>query len=257
MDTTAFLQAVDRLVLKHPIVTSNPYTAWFSRGEASDADLRHFLVQFSVFSNEFLVAALRKVIHAPTPGQAAAGREILLNELGVAYGPDGSVEGSPFRGSSAHFRWLCDTASGVGLGFEGLGKRRHGTASTLSFCDTLTELYGSEDPATAEGAAFAVEHWAAAGFWQELLDGLERIKAARHPGMDLGFFTFHNRLEVKHAGHAREALEALLRTDLDREAVLRGAAEALEAVAVFWHGLDRDRRASGRLVSLAFGDGGC
>ena len=32
--------------------------------------------------------------------------------------------------------------------------------------------------AIGEGASFAVENWAAAGFWKELILGLEKIKAA-------------------------------------------------------------------------------
>ena len=42
-------------------------------------------------------------------------------------------------------------------------------------------LFGSEDDRIAEGASFAVENWAAAGFWQELEDGLLHIKATRLP----------------------------------------------------------------------------
>ena len=52
-----FLDQVDRDVFRHRVVTSNPYTRWFQQGEATDDELRHFLRQFSVFSNQFLVAA--------------------------------------------------------------------------------------------------------------------------------------------------------------------------------------------------------
>ena len=54
-------------------------------GEATDAELAHFVRQFSVFSNQFLVAALLRVINAPTLQQARSAKEILMNELGVIY----------------------------------------------------------------------------------------------------------------------------------------------------------------------------
>ena len=63
--------------------------------------------------------------------------------------------------------------------FDDLGKRRHGTPSTLHFCDELFRLYGSDDYNEAMGASFAVENWAAAGFWKELIAGLEKIKATQ------------------------------------------------------------------------------
>ena len=49
------------------------------------------------------------------------------------------------------------------------------------FCDELLRIYGSEDPSTAEGASYAVEHWAAAGFWKELIAGLEAYRDRERP----------------------------------------------------------------------------
>src|SRR5690242_18107758 len=73
-DFTDFLGEVDRDLLHHRIITDNAYTRWISRGEATDAELRHFVQQFSVFSNQFLVAALLRVINAPSLAQARAAK---------------------------------------------------------------------------------------------------------------------------------------------------------------------------------------
>ena len=169
--------------MQHRIILENAYTRWFSRGEATDMELRHFLRQFSVFSNQFLIAALLKVINARTLQQMRAGKEILLNELGVIYrkpgasssqtnkqsevdkdregDPDlvsteGTVDGGLCRFRAAHFEWLCRMVEGLGMGFDDIGKRRHGRPSTLYFCDELIRWYGSDDPQLAEGASFAV-----------------------------------------------------------------------------------------------------
>src|SRR5262249_54090271 len=147
--------------------------------------------QFSVFSNQFLIAALLKVLNAPSMQQARASKEILMNELGVIYrkpgqqtvsradmteeekdregDPDlvsteGTVDGGIYRFRAAHFEWLCGIGETLGMNFNDLGKRKHGRPSTLHFCDELQRLYGSEDGQIAEGASFAVENWAAAGF---------------------------------------------------------------------------------------------
>jgi hypothetical protein len=133
-------------------------------------------------------------------------------------------------------------AGGVGLNFEDIGKRRHGRPSTLHFCDELIRLYGNEDAQVAEGASFAVENWAAAGFWQELEDGLLHIKETRLPQLRLAFFTWHNRVEGQHAGHTMEELEEVyFRSDFDRAKFLQGGREVLDAVAAFWDGLEEDR----------------
>src|SRR5262249_12087829 len=152
-------------------------TRWFREGRASDAELAHFVRQFSVFSNQFLVAALLRVINAPSLQQARAAKEILMNELGVIYrrtdsrelskaeldesskdregdpelvSTEGTVDGGLFRFRAAHFEWLLAVGEALHLGFDELGKRRHGRSYTLRFCDELKRLYGSEDDRIAE-----------------------------------------------------------------------------------------------------------
>lgn len=267
-DFRQFLADVDRDLLHHRVITDNAYTRWFRDGSATDAELKHFVRQFSVFSNQFLIAALLKVINAPTLEQGRAGKEILINELGVIYrkpgqpvthngrsedekdregdpelvSTEGTVDGGTYRFRAAHFEWLCGVGAGLGLGFADLGKRRHGRPSTLHFCDELQRLYGSEDPQIAEGASFAVENWAAAGFWQELEDGLLHIKETRHPQLRLAFFTWHNRVEAQHAGHTMEELEnVFFDPDFDHDKFFQGGREVLDAVAEFWDGLEDDR----------------
>ncbi|QZZ22592.1 hypothetical protein J5X98_09630 [Leptothermofonsia sichuanensis E412] len=268
-DFQDFLAEVDREFLQHRIITDNAYTRWFATGTATDEELRHFIKQFSVFSNQFLIAALLKVINSPTLQQSRASREILLNELGVIYrrtgqsgatvpaqtdidkdregdpelvSTEGTVDGGICRFRAAHFEWLTVVAEGLGLHYEDIGKRKHGTPATLHFCDELQRLYGSDDPAIAEGASFAVENWAAAGFWQELEDGLLRLKQQRYPNLRLAFFTWHNRVEAQHAGHTLEELETVyFSPNFDRIRFLQGGKEILEAIAVFWDGLERDR----------------
>jgi hypothetical protein len=265
-----FLDRVDRDLFHHRVITDNAYTRWFRDGQASDAELAHFVQQFSVFSNQFLVAALLRVINAPTLRQARAAKEILMNELGVIYrrtdGPsaslravvdeeskdqqgdpelvstEGTVDGGLFRFRAAHFEWLLAVGEALGLGFDDLGKRRHGRNYTLHFCDELQRLYGSEDDRIAEGASFAVENWAAAGFWQELEDGLLYIKSTRLPGLKVAFFTWHNRVEAQHAGHSMEELEdVFFDPRFDEAKFFHGAHEVLDVIAMFWDGLEADR----------------
>jgi hypothetical protein len=270
-DFRDFLNEVDRDLLHHRIILDNAYTAWFQGGRATDGELRHFVQQFSVFSNQFLVAALLRVINAPSLDQARAAKEILMNELGVIYrrpgrddaprapldnaakdregdpelvSTEGTVDGGTFRFRAAHFEWLLAVGEGLGLGFDDLGQRRHGRPATLQFCDELKRLYGHPDPQIAEGASFAVENWAAAGFWQELEDGLTRIKADRHPQLRLAFFTWHNRVEAQHAGHTMEELEQVFfDPGFSHARFFQGAREVLDAIAMFWDGLESDRQA--------------
>src|SRR6478752_7675909 len=206
----AFKQTIEREFMGHPVVKKNDYTAWFAHGDVPLDHLRQFTVQFSVFSNLFLLAALNRVVNADTLESARDSKEILMNELGVVYtkGTTGTVDGGTFRFQAAHFEWILQFAKALGLSFNDLGKRRHGTKSTLRFCDELFRLYGSDDYNEAMGAAFAVENWAAAGFWKELIAGLEKVKSREVPDLPLAFFTWHDKIEDQHKAHVWDELKA-------------------------------------------------
>lgn len=275
----AFKQTIEENFMGHPVVTANDYTKWFARGEMSLDHLRAFTVQFSVFSNQFLLAALNRAINADTLHAARESKEILMNELGVIYnkgggvasGPgsasstplnsdkegdpalvstEGTVDGGKFRFQAAHFEWILTFAQSLGLTFDDIGKRRHGTPSTLYFCDELFRLYGSDDYNQAMGAAFAVENWAAAGFWKELISGLEKVKARQVPQMPLAFFTWHDKIEDQHKQHVWDELKECYESPKFREKpFISAGVKMLDGVKVFWDGLNRMRPQSGRFAA--------
>jgi pyrroloquinoline quinone (PQQ) biosynthesis protein C len=222
--------------------------------------VRHLTVQFSVFSHLFVEAQLRKVINAADVDSYRAGKEILMNELGVVFRTDktlstegidpelvsteGTVDGSRYRHPAAHFEWLLRFAKPLDLEFADLGKRRHGSDTTLFFCDELLRIYGAEDASTAEGASYAVENWAAAGFWKQLIAGLEAFKTRECPELQLAFWTWHDKVEDQHAAHTADELEeAFFLPGFDQDRFLAGAAEMLDGVKAFWDGLEADRLA--------------
>jgi hypothetical protein len=264
----AFKKTIERKFMQHPVVTSNEYTAWFAKGDMALDDLRHFAVQFSVFSNQFLLAALNRVINADSLQAARESKEILMNELGVIYNSgapgapagrssadadregdpalvstEGTVEGGKFRFQAAHIEWLLRFSQALDLDFNDIGKRRHGSPSTLRFCDELFRLYGSDDYNEAMGAAFAVENWAAAGFWKQLIAGLEKMKATRVPDLPLAFFTWHDKIENQHKAHVWDELRECYNSPKFREEpFIAAGVTMLDGVKAFWDGLNENRK---------------
>jgi hypothetical protein len=61
---------------------------------------------------------------------------------------------------------------------------------------------------------------------------------------NMAFFTWHARLEANHARHTWQELEAFYEQQaVDEDAFIHYAREMLDAVLVFWRGLDEQRRA--------------
>ncbi len=261
----AFQKRINEELLKHPVIICNHYCNWFEQGDQNKAQVREFVVQFSVFSNLFLIAQLHKTINADTLEGMHASKEILANEIGVIFNdqntdkrtkdylnaatnPDivsteGSVEGGLFRFKAAHFEWLYRMAQKLSLGFSDIGKRRHGTEPTLFFCDELTRIYGNEDYLISQAASYAVENWAAAGFWNQLIKGFEKFNDTSEIKLPLGFFTWHALIESQHAAHTQEELEELyFDRDIDEDKFIYYGNEMLDGVAVFWNGLEQQRK---------------
>jgi len=255
------LARIDKEILPHQVIVDNAYPRWFKEAALSKEEVRHFIVQFSVFSNLFIEAQLKKVINAPTLEAMRASKEILMNELGVVFrnpnrskgtenaevepdlvGTAGTIEGGTFRFAAAHFEWLLRMLPHLGLEFRDIGKRRVGTKSTVFFCDELARLYGSDDAHIGLGASFAVENWAAAGFWKELISGLEKFKKKSAPELPIAFFKWHDQVEDQHKEHTwAELEEEYFAIDLNEDKFIQGGKDMLGGVLAFWDGLNQDR----------------
>ena len=85
----------------------------------------------------------------------------------------------------------------------------------------MSAIYGNEDPNIAEGASFAVENWAAAGFWKQLVAGLEAFKKRDCPSLPLAFTP-----------------------DFDEVKFIDGGRRMLDGVQAFWTGLNEHRIAA-------------
>lgn len=251
-----FQERINNELLKHRVITDNPYTAWFEQGNQNLMQVKAFIIQFSVFSNQFLIAQLNKMIHAETLESMRASKEILANEIGVRFKPaskstsgdnlgstEGSIEGGIFHFAAGHFEWLYNIAKKLDLSFADIGQPKHGTRSTLFFCNELIRLYGGDDYQISQAASYAVENWAAAGFWLQLIKGFKQFNEKNGFDLSLGFFIWHDQLESQHAAHTQEELEELYFTlDLDEDEFIHYGNEMLDGVAAFWDGLDEQRR---------------
>lgn len=269
-DFAKFQKRVDAEIMTHRVIHDNQYTKWFEQGDISLQQAQHFATQFSVFSNLFIIAQLKKVINSESLEEMHRAKEILMNELGVVFNrktqeseaarsqrannaeaegdpayvnTEGTIEGGTFKFRAAHFEWLLDFAKPLGLGFQDLGKRRHGSKTTVHFTDALENIYASPEFSEAAGASYAIENWAAAGFWKQLIIGLKKFKDQQQINLPISFFTWHDKVEDQHAAHTQEELkEVYFYPEFNEDQFVKSGKAMLDACAVFWDGLEKDRK---------------
>jgi hypothetical protein len=255
------------VVFAHEVIQRNPYTKWFKLGEANTEQVVDLVVQFSVFSNHFIPLEAKRMVNAATEEEEKEARAILGSEIGVSIdAATGNIEGHRFSHNAAHIKWLRDIGEMLGLERNQLGKWSLASSATQEFLKRLEEVYGSPDNNIGAGASFAIESWAGFGigkgedpeannFWRELIVGLEKYnqkhrKGLGLPPLNIGFFRFHFGLETGHVANVESELAGVLqRSDFDQTKWLWGASEALDAILVFWKGLDHSRLQLGATAS--------
>ena len=57
-----FLTRLDGELLNHSVITNNKYCNWFKHTHLILEDVRYFTQQFSVFSNQFIIAQLNNCL---------------------------------------------------------------------------------------------------------------------------------------------------------------------------------------------------
>jgi hypothetical protein len=254
------LQRIEAEIYQHEIIQRNPYTKWFKLGYATTSQVADLVTQFSVFSNHFIPLEAKRMVNSATEQEEMEARAILASEIGVSIDPKtGNTEGHRFSHNSAHIKWLRDVGEMLGLNRDKLGKWALGSPSTLRFLINLEKVYGSPDNSIGSGASFAVESWAGYGigkgeeaegnnFWKELTTGLEGYNSRNReplqlPPLNVGFFRFHFGLESGHVANVENELKRTFASpDFKTDKWFTGAKRALDAIRIFWNGLDRSRK---------------
>ncbi|TQV81329.1 hypothetical protein FKG94_09570 [Exilibacterium tricleocarpae] len=248
-DFIRFYRRIEAELLTHPAIANNPYTTWFRQADLRDAQVRHFLVQFSVVINQLLIARAHRVVNAGTAEQVRDGQCLLLEMLGVP-GEDSKAHpaGAPSIGdagvsatpATSRFEGLVALAEQLGLSCGDLGHRDQGTPGTLFLCDELLRLYASTDITTAEAAAFAVDNWSTTVFWRDLVEGMTRYQASRCVSLPTAVF---ERLADDTPFYDKEKLEnSYFTNNLDEQLYMTRGYEMLDGIYAFWKGLDDDRK---------------
>ncbi len=260
VDFNSFKKVIEKEFFQHPVIVNNPYTKWFKQGTANTEQVKDLILQFSVFSNHFIVVQAKRMVNAMTLEGEESARAILLNECGVGMDvKTGSIEGQRFTTPNAHINWLRKIAKILELDQRSIGRWEIGTKSTHDFLNGLDKTYGSHDGQIGAGASFAIETWAAYGighgekeesnnFWQELITGLQDYNKKYRtpkslPELPVGFFQYHFETEAGHGANVWQELEQTFKqTDFDQEKYLKAGKMALEAIYTFWLGLDETRK---------------
>ena len=255
-----FREKIDRELYPHPVIQNNPYTKWFKLGLANDEQVKDLLIQFSVFSMWFLVIECERMARAAGTPSERASRIILASELGVGLNLNThDIEGEKFSHSDAHIEWLRKMGDPLGIDRAILGRWERAHDSTKKFLKNLKFVYANSDSNVGAGASFAIESWAGFGigrgileeqnnFWNELLAGLKKYNEKRRaeklePIYD-GFFRYHFALESGHVANVEDELKEIFSSpDFNGRKWFYGARKALDAIYIFWTGLDEARRA--------------
>jgi pyrroloquinoline quinone (PQQ) biosynthesis protein C len=235
----SFYSETREMVLRHGAI-NNRYLDRFQTGDLSDAALREFAVEFYNFARFFPKILVAQLINTEDEAVADELTKVLYSELG---------DGLP---KNRHELLYRDFLRSIGVDVhEALARPM--LPSTRAYIEGMERLYSDGNHALALGASFGLENMAIT-MWDHLIPGLQALRSARYPDMDMTYFTFHRKLESSHEeamAHAVAAIEGAGGqgqaglSAAEREDFRRGVREVLNYLEGFWLGLDHSRSRSG------------
>ncbi|MBI3074816.1 MAG: hypothetical protein HYY92_01195 [Parcubacteria group bacterium] len=226
---------VENEILVHHVITENPYLDWFSSAEEgpSNAQVKELIIQMSVLLQESVIIRRKRGI--------------------VAEKADYYISDTRFR------EWLQAVANAMPIDVEKdlkghiLGSVALATRETTHALHQLGRTYGSSNERKRAGASFALGIWAGYGlgkaggknFLYQIIDGIRRHNIARRHPKGLPVFSdtpfsmpFYP--EQVNAERVLRQMKELHEFDVSHDADwFFGAKQALDALWVFWFGLDK------------------
>ncbi|MEX5215626.1 MAG: TenA family transcriptional regulator [Nitrospiraceae bacterium] len=215
-------------VLRHGAI-NNPYLDRFKTGEITDQELCEFAVEFYNFARFFPRILAAQLVNTEDEQVADELTKVLYSELG-----DGETR-------NRHELLYRDFLRSVGISVHD-AMARPMLPSTRAYIDGMDRLYSDGNHAKALGASFGLENMAIT-MWDHLIPGLTRLRATRHPQMDITYFTFHRQLESTHEEAMEHAVAAVHDTthggmsDQDKADFRSGVTTVLNYLEGFWMGL--------------------
>lgn len=190
----SFYDRMRATVLQHGAI-NNPYLTRFRAGLVTEEEFREFAIEFYNFARFFPRILAAQLVNTEDETVADELTKVLYSELG-----DGRVK-------NRHELLYRDFLRSVGIDVhEAMTKPM--LPSTKSYIQGMEELYSSGNHATALGASFGLENMAIT-MWDHLIPGLAHLRASRHPGMDMTYFTFHRELEQGHEEAMKTAVQSM------------------------------------------------
>ncbi len=232
-----FHQDMRDLVLRHGAI-NNPYLDRFCLGDLTDDELREFAVEFYSFARFFPRILVAQLVNTEDEQVADELTKVLYSELG---------DGEARRRHELLYRNFLRS---LGIDIHE-AMTRPMLPSTRAYIDGMERLYSDGNHATALGASFGLENMAIS-MWDQLIPGLTKLKAVRHPHLDLTYFTYHRQLEATHEEAMEHAVAAVQGSaagglsDQDQRDFRSGVIAVLDYLEGFWMGLDRRRRSPDR-----------
>jgi len=225
-----FYEEMRAAVLAHGAI-NNSYLDRFRSGVLSDSDLKEFAVEFYNFARFFPRILVAQLVNTEDEQVADELTKVLYSELG-----DGHIR-------HRHELLYRDFLRSIGIDVHE-AMTRPMLPSTRAYIEGMEHLYSNANHATALGASFGLENMAIT-MWDHLIPGLTCLKTARHPHMDITYFTFHRELESTHEDAMAQAVAAVQAggdagmSDQDKSDFRFGVTAVLGYLEGFWMGLKR------------------
>lgn len=233
-----FIFVVEQKIRKSWIITNNPYTNWFKRGEITIVDLQRLIIELANYENFLYIAYCLKSMYRPISNIQSFTLDLCHKDLENNFSFNENILGKyqTFDFHTIQYELIVNTASAVGLDYQELQPIKALKSSIEFGKKGLISLIGNKNQSVSAGASFANE--IGLSYWHPLCEGMELFNEQQKKQIPLSLFLENKACSKSLSLAIKQEIEHLLTLEeFNRQHFIIGVEYFLKEFTVFWEGL--------------------
>ncbi len=233
-----FIFVVEQKIRNSWIITNNPYTNWFKRGELTIADLQRLIIELANYENFLYIAHCLKSMYRPISNIQSFTLDLFHKDLENNFSFNENIlwKYQTFDFHNIQYELILNTAEAVGLDYQELQPTKALKSSIEFGKKGLISLIGNKNQSVAIGASFANE--IGLSYWYPLYEGIKLFNEQAKKQIPLSLFVDNKACSKSLSPAIKQEIEHLLTLEeFNRQHFIIGVEYFLKEFTEFWEGL--------------------
>jgi hypothetical protein len=236
-----FIGFVEEKVRQSWIISNNPYTNWFKRGDLTTTDLQRLMIELANYENFLYIAQCLKSMYFPISNTPIFYLDFLNKKLEnkIIFNNNFQKKCQIFDFYNFQYELILNAAETFGLDHQDLQPTKALKSSIEFGKKGIISLIGNKNRWVSAGASFA--NAIGSSYWHPLYKGIELFNEQEKKQISSSLFLVKkNHSESQYSATKQEIEHLLTVEEFNRQHFIIGVEYFLKEFTEFWEGLCSD-----------------